>query len=231
MKLKLKDIRIDRGTQTRVGINEETVADYAEAMTEGAKFPAVVVFMDGSEYYLADGFHRVLAATRNGWREIDADVRAGTREDAIEHSLGANTVHGLRRTNADKRRCVEIALKEFAGMSDRAIAEMCGVSNNFVSEIRKEQMSSDDNSTRTGKDGKTYPASRTVKDVFKEAEQETKEKEDKGDEVSLRKAGPPRDGMGFARLAIMDLERIERNDAERKQAFETVKGWIKENEN
>lgn len=42
--LKLEQITIDAGTQTRVTLNEETINDYAEAMTEGAKFPDVVVF-------------------------------------------------------------------------------------------------------------------------------------------------------------------------------------------
>lgn len=180
-KIKLDQITIDAGTQTRVALNEETIAEYAEAMTKGAKFPAVVVFTDGCRaphdvgavcYLLADGFHRFRAAERCGWKEIDADIRKGSRMDAIKYSLGANNVHGLRRTNADKRRCVEIALREFGKLSDRAIAEMCGVGHPFVGEIRKDQVESDSTSnsenpantalseppaTRIGMDGKSYP--------------------------------------------------------------------------
>lgn len=171
-KLKINEIAIDQGTQTRVTLNEETIADYAAAMTEGAKFPAIVVFASGTDYLLADGFHRFMAAQRCGWREIDADIRKGSRLDAIKYSLGANNSHGLRRTNADKRRCVEIALREFGKISDRAIAQICGVSNDFVGGVRKVQVSSDDTSNsktpakanisepppfRTGRDGKEYP--------------------------------------------------------------------------
>jgi uncharacterized ParB-like nuclease family protein len=187
-KLKLAEIRIDAGTQTRAVLNEDTIADYAEAMTEGAKFPPVVVFTDGCRdgqavesvsYLLADGFHRLRAADRCGWKEIEADIRKGTLLDALRYSLGANTVHGLRRSNADKRRCVEIALREFAKLSDRALAAMCGVSNNFVGEVRKDQLSSDDSSnsqtpaktniseppaTRTGRDGKQRPATQPPRD-------------------------------------------------------------------
>ena len=137
-KIKLDEIIVDGGTQTRAALNEDTISDYAEAMTEGAKFPTVVVFASGTAYLLADGFHRFMAAQRCGWVEIDADVRKGSKQDAIKYSLGANNVHGLRRTNADKRRGVEIALKEFGKLSDQAIADMCGVGRNYVLEIRHE---------------------------------------------------------------------------------------------
>lgn len=42
--------------------------------------------------------------------------------------------------------------------------------------------------------------------------------------------GPPCDGMQFARLAIMDLEQIRGDDAEREEAFAYVKQWIGANE-
>jgi ParB-like chromosome segregation protein Spo0J len=38
--------------------------------------------------------------------------------------------------------------------------------------------------------------------------------------------GPPRDGMQFARIAIMKLEEIRDNDTERAQAFVTVREWL-----
>lgn len=54
--------------------------------------------------------------------------------DAVHHD--PDPANGLRRSNADKRRCVEIALKEFEKMSCRAIADLRGVSNHMVDEIR-----------------------------------------------------------------------------------------------
>lgn len=82
----------------------------------------------------------------------------------------------MRRTNADKRRCVEIALKEFAGMSDRAVAEMCGVGYSLVADVRKDQLPESDSSPRQGLDGKTRAMPRTAKDVFEEAEREARDK-------------------------------------------------------
>jgi hypothetical protein len=51
--------------------------------------------------------------------------------------LSANAENGLRRTNDDKRKAVEIACKEFPAWADRKVAEMCQVSHPFVAKIRK----------------------------------------------------------------------------------------------
>lgn len=154
-RLKLSQIVTDAGTQSRVSANEDIVDDYAERMTAGDKFPPVVVFHDGSQYFLADGFHRVLARQRNKLKDVFADIRKGTRQDALKFSLSANRLHGLHRTNADKRFAVSLALKEFSQMSDRAIADMCGVGKDLVASIRPKQLAENASSYRTGRDGKT----------------------------------------------------------------------------
>lgn len=163
--IKLSLIKLDAGTQSRAAINAEVVADYAERMTEGDKFPAVIVFHDGSDYFLADGFHRVLACERNKFKDVLADVRNGTREDALKFSLGANRSNGLRRTNADKRYAVELALKEFSDLSSNALAKLCGVSHTFVDSVRPQPATVASCETRKGADGKTrkMPAKRTGK--------------------------------------------------------------------
>jgi hypothetical protein len=42
------------------------------------------------------------------------------------------------------------------------------------------------------------------------------------------KLGPPSNGMQFARMAIMDLEKITDDDLEREEAFASVKEWIQD---
>ena len=138
--LKLSEIVTDAGTQVRAGLSEATVSDYAEALADGAKFPPVVVFYDGSRYIAADGFHRVHAAIRNSATQIECDVRKGGKGEALKFALGCNAHHGLRRTNADKRHAVELALREFSKVSDVAISEMCLVGRDLVAEIRKSQV-------------------------------------------------------------------------------------------
>lgn len=136
--LDLKLIRTDGGTQPRAQINQDTVDEYAEDMGNGATFPPVVLFYDGSDYWLADGFHRVAAARKLGLVDIEVDIRPGTRREAVLYSVGANARHGMRRTNEDKRRSVLTLLNdtEWARWSDREIARRCGVSNDFVSRSR-----------------------------------------------------------------------------------------------
>lgn len=138
MKLRIERLRLDGGTQPRADIDQSTVRDYADALSTEATFPPVTVFHDGEAYWLADGFHRVHAHKMLDWLEVDADVRQGTRRDAVLFSVGANAVHGLRRTNADKRRAVETLLNdpEWAGWSDREISRRAGVGAPFVATLR-----------------------------------------------------------------------------------------------
>lgn len=166
--LKLDQIRLDGGTQIRVEINDDAVAEYAEARKDGAVLPPVVVFFDGSDYWLADGFHRFHSAKRNKAKSMRAEVRPGDRREAILCAVGSNTDHGLRRTNADKRNAVETLLKDedWAKKSDRWISDAAYVSHTFVATVREQLATlpvdngdgatdNGDPGTRTGQDGKT----------------------------------------------------------------------------
>jgi hypothetical protein len=130
----------DGGAQMRVAMRPESVNEYATEILEGATFPPIVVFYDGSDSWLADGFHRVEAKRKIGHETILAEIREGSSRDAILHGAGSNSSHGLRRTHADKRRAVEHLLKdpEWARWSDRKIAEVAKVDHKTVGTIRKE---------------------------------------------------------------------------------------------
>ncbi|MDP2620567.1 MAG: ParB/RepB/Spo0J family partition protein [Hyphomicrobiales bacterium] len=137
--LSISQLRTDGGTQPRAALDFEAVDDYADAMADGAKFPPVVVYYDGENYWLADGFHRVKAAWQAGRETITAEVRSGTLEEARWHSFSANRANGLRRTNDDKQRAVKGALQHprAAELSDREIARHVGVNHDTVSAWRK----------------------------------------------------------------------------------------------
>jgi uncharacterized ParB-like nuclease family protein len=120
--LPLKQIRIDGGTQPRVEINEEVVAEYAEQLREDVAFPPVTVFFDGAAWWLADGFHRYHAHRRVGRETLAADLHDGGLREAILYSVGANIEHGLRRTNEDKRKAVETMLtNEIVSMDEKGV--------------------------------------------------------------------------------------------------------------
>jgi hypothetical protein len=137
-KVKLSSIRIDGGTQSRANVSDAVVEDYAAAMADGAAFPKMVVFYDGADHWLADGFHRHKAYLKACIASVEADVRQGTRREAILFSVGANATHGHRRTNDDKRRAVLTLLndEEWGTWSDREIGRRAAVSNQFVSNLR-----------------------------------------------------------------------------------------------
>ncbi|MFV9474669.1 hypothetical protein ACM5Q9_09645 [Advenella sp. RU8] len=136
--LNISEVRIDGKTQSRVEMNNEVITEYANAVQEGAEFPPIHVFFDGAVWWLADGFHRFHAHKQAGKDIIKAIVTQGTQRDAVLYSVGANASHGLRRTNADKRKAVMTLLEdsEWAGWSNREIARQCGVSDKFVAAVR-----------------------------------------------------------------------------------------------
>lgn len=136
--LNIYNIRIDGNTQSRVAINQEAVSDYADYMSDGDNLPEPIVFFDGAEYWLADGFHRYHATLKIGKASLIVEVRSGTQRDAILYSLSANAGHGLRPNNEDKRKAVGIMLNdpEWAELSDRQIARHCGCSRFLVGKLR-----------------------------------------------------------------------------------------------
>ncbi|MEO5376054.1 MAG: hypothetical protein H7840_17665 [Alphaproteobacteria bacterium] len=139
MNIEIAKLRRDGGTQPRAGIHSDVVDDYAEALAEGASFPPVTVFHDGTDYWLADGFHRVGAFEKAGHATIPADVRRGTRRDAVLFSAAANATHGQPRTREDKWRAVSTLLldDEWGKWPSREIARRCSVSLDFVNQLRK----------------------------------------------------------------------------------------------
>lgn len=134
----LADIHADQRAQPRESLNTEITESYANDMTAGAKFPPLVVFFDGRRYWLADGFHRRYAAMSAGLGELPCEVRSGGLREAILHSCSANSAHGYRRSNEDKRRAVLKLLgdEEWCKWSDHEVARRAGVSHPFVGSLR-----------------------------------------------------------------------------------------------
>lgn len=142
--LPIESIRMNFDTQSRIVNDEETIETYYQTICDSKKWPfgPVDVFFDGKEYYLADGFHRTLAALRNSETKIPAQVHQGTPVDAKIFGMTANDKHGLRMSGADKRACVEWLLEHKKNMTQAEVAEKAGVSIRTVERIvsgRKEK--------------------------------------------------------------------------------------------
>lgn len=135
--LRLDDLTTDSAFQSRVGTAEDVVEEYADLFRCGVRLPPISVCRVGEILVVVDGFHRVAAAKLAGLGTIAAQVTVADRATALLMAAGANTTHGLRRSNADKRRAVEMLLAdpECARRSANWLAKACGVSQPFVSKI------------------------------------------------------------------------------------------------
>jgi len=137
-KINLLNIRIDGGTQARVQLNQDIVKEYAEKMRDGEIFPPVIVFYDGTDYWLADGFHRYFGSKTNGLTSIDADVKTGTLDDATLFAFSANGRRGLSMSAEDNRKIITTMLNhsEWSKWALTEIAKHVGVSKMTVSRVK-----------------------------------------------------------------------------------------------
>lgn len=137
MKTKLLAVelpRIDGGTQSRIKINEDVVQEYADLISESKgewPFPPIDVFHDGTDYFVGDGFHRLLGALRTKRGTVPCVIHNGTATDARIFGMTANDRHGLRMSRADKRACVEWLLDN-GKFTQAEIAEKAGVTTRTV---------------------------------------------------------------------------------------------------
>lgn len=208
--LSLDLIDIYGGTQARVKTCDDAIESYAEEMAAGTVFPPISVYYDGATYWLADGFHRYLAAKRTGLPSILAEVQPGGRSDALRHALGANASNGVYRNNADKRNVVEIALEEWPDRSNAVLAGICKVSSELV-RVRRAELVQSGRIVKagkvTGRDGKEYPTEVEKQPRGKE-EKRSSEGEGGGGGGGRPQGGG--DGPGAPGGSNMELEREAR---------------------
>ncbi len=145
--LKINQINRNGGTQVRSRFDEPTIQRYKEIWEARETLPPVVVFFDGTEYWLADGFHRVQALEianipiPTAIKSIPVSILTGTQRDAIRYALSANAEHGLPRSPEDMRRAVCRMLddQEWSKLTNVQIAKDCAVSEALVRKIKKER--------------------------------------------------------------------------------------------
>lgn len=136
--LNLGAIVLDPKLQSRTETNEQTIEDYADAIKLGDEFPPLLIYFDGTHYWLVDGYHRYHAHKKAGKAGVTCEVVNDTFTNAILKAASVNTKHGMRRTYADKRKAVMTLLDDFEwkDWSNAEIARHCGVSPTFVANLR-----------------------------------------------------------------------------------------------
>lgn len=169
IKIDINGIVVDPGVLPRgVAPDDATVKEYelCERLHPGCLPPMVVYETPDKTRLLADGLKRLTAHRRIGHTELAVDIRKGTRAEAVFYASGANRTHGVRLTDAEKRRAVEnmllvpaIAAPDGtpASQANMKIAEQVGVSSTIVGRIRAQLVSENklsDSAKRAGRDGK-----------------------------------------------------------------------------
>jgi len=137
----ISSINFDESTVVRANYNKRTILEMAAERKRGVKFPPIDLF--GDEHVMADGRYRTFSAQKNGDEFIVAVVHPGGLREAIEFALGSNHTYGVRRSNRDKRRYAEVGIKQHPDWSSRKIAELCGVGDDLVNEVRKQLSETD----------------------------------------------------------------------------------------
>jgi len=137
--LPIEAITVNTAAQSRVLIDMELVTEYAKLMRDGVVFPPITVFSDSVTHWLSEGFHRLAAYREAAFVAVPCCVKSGGLREAILLSVGSNAAHGKRRSNADKRRSVEMLLKDecWASWSDSAISKQCAVDHKTVASVRE----------------------------------------------------------------------------------------------
>ncbi|MET8997209.1 streptomycin biosynthesis protein [Amycolatopsis sp. NPDC004169] len=105
-----------------------------------------------------DGWHRVKAAVLNDEVDIAARYFDGSESDQLQLAVRVNSAHGLPLTSADRRAVATHIITIHPEWSDRAVAEVAGITGKTVGALRRR--STEDlpqSNARIGRDGRTRP--------------------------------------------------------------------------
>ena len=96
--LRITDLLTNTQVDPEAHLDAARVVRYAQILDS---LPPIVVFDTVEGLLLADGYHRVAAARRRGLETIEAEVRRGSRHDALRYAatVGAGQ-HGISPEDA-----------------------------------------------------------------------------------------------------------------------------------
>jgi len=158
---KLSELVLHPDLQSRAGgLDPDHADDLATALRNKKRLPPVRIrTVSGMGHVITDGFHTVEAHRLVGRTQVTCVAHPGTWEDAVLDAASANQQHlGLKRTNADKRRAVQMVLLVVPQWANNRIAGHVGVSDKTVAEERDRLESTSEIpklSEREGADGRT----------------------------------------------------------------------------
>jgi ParB-like chromosome segregation protein Spo0J len=97
-RLRISDLLANSPVDPQAHLDAERVTRYAENLDA---LPPIVVFDTEDGLLVADGYHRLAAARLRGKDAIEAEVRHGSRHDALRYAATVGAVqHGVTADEA-----------------------------------------------------------------------------------------------------------------------------------
>lgn len=143
------------GFQLRGAGTDPRHVEILAKVARSSPLPPILVQKNGMR--VIDGLHRCAAARLRGEVTVSAHVIECTDAEALIFAIKANTMHGLPLSRADRMASAELTLARYPGWSDRAIAELAGLSAKTVAGIRKNLAAGSPAGKRLGRDGRWRP--------------------------------------------------------------------------
>lgn len=120
------------------------------------RMPPIVVHR--STMQVIDGMHRLRAAQLRGEPEIEAKFFEGDTASAFVVAVHANVRHGLPLSLADRKAAADRIIELYPAWSDRAIAEVVGLSASTVGARRRRlRVQIGQLDAKIGRDGRVRP--------------------------------------------------------------------------
>jgi len=118
------------------------------------QLPPILVHRDTRT--VIDGAHRLAAHRARGRATIRVEWFPGTLDEAFEVAVKANVTHGLPLTLRERRTAAVSLIRTIPNRSDRALAEICGLSHTTISKLRAETpaAAASGREVRLGRDGR-----------------------------------------------------------------------------
>jgi predicted transcriptional regulator len=135
------DAELRPASKMRQALDQEAIEAYSVSLKARQMPPVKLVHdIESKTYWVEDGAHTITAASRSGHKEVTAIVREGSFLDAYRGAFRANQTHGLRVKPADKRHAVVefLGLPEAKKMTQRQVAEVCDVTQPYVSQLKQQ---------------------------------------------------------------------------------------------
>lgn len=163
---------LEGGGMHRISLNEVLVADSPRSLPLDEEHAHVLAVIDAplppilvhrQTMHVIDGAHRLAAAKLRGDALIDVRFFDGTDHEAFVEGVRSNVRHGKPLSLGEREAAAKRILCASPDLSDRFIADACGLSGKTVGAIRRRASADIPHSNaRLGRDGRVRPVDLTV---------------------------------------------------------------------